>query len=1175
MAASTTHFQVPNLDVGLPTQQLVSQLSSDKLMVRDEDAVLEVVTGLSKLKSASSTDSLWKCVRYAFLSTDAISRVAKALDDADESIPSPSGLRIPPAAIPFILKQLVLRSQRQADKTLNGAFGCWAFLQGALAGNCSAGSISGVHAAATTDASLAAAALRPRDSYAFTLDVHGNSNFGLGAGLSFIWVDPSEPLGCNDVSNVIDEVAQADDAAAAKPADEWLSVDNPSGQASTITGSRALTMGAHVPSSNSTTTSGALSFHDADASSVSDGGGGRRGGAGAGRNAAAAVDRDARSLLSTASESQRMAAEQLKKPHGIPRKYAEHIKQWGDHYACTPLVLNGAQCALAVREASCHPEFRMAVALSVPRVSTLLGRGRGQPQADGADTAHDSSFATKNNNGNGMVDECVQTSPGPVRDSLAAPSASSARGSDAARIDESAPVEGGNSSAPATASAASTPNSLDQNDASSSVDHLDESDDDGEEGPAIMLETLWDVYLFFATHGAWIQCVDIARLAVLWLAGGGTCYLDTDMEIGSHALPKQLVLPLALQLPAAIGAKAGVAAVICSATGEAVDSQQQSSNVTILERTPLLVVAQDADGILQNNFIAVNTPCHPFITLLLQAVTAAGVLEDHVVHATGPALFTALYHCFRRSRVTLAVPAVIHEAAGDSSDVAAHPNDVVAAADVGKDASDSPIQQQQQQQQVTLVRVPDAVHLNLRTALPSVSAADLELFASLPQAGIEKKSSDGGDTTVASAAAAASSSSAVTPGGGPTLVPLSELTYGDIVHVCPPSAFYPKHWRVDGDADDAAECTATAGADVDAAGSSSADSDCSNTTCSTLPPAAVAAAPRPSMWAADTTPAPASEVDAVRRGQSFAALVAAEQPAVGNGAELVGSGAGARAGLGSVVSLSSGSTCGTSNGGGNVSTDGDGNTRPVAGPPQQHHHHRNGTGLSSSSSSTDYRPSTNPSSIYGNAPGDTNANDVSGYEIMEFERGFDIRDDGRANTSGGGNDAGAGAGSGPGEHGHSRVGGAAGAVIRFGSHGWDCTWGSYPKTTINAAAPSTSNASAGGYATIGSSAGSGYGSAAASSAAAASNNAGYSSAARRDSAPSAPAGGHNPFGSHSSESAAGAGAGWMVTGKAGPRDVFGVGQLAYRVMKRLNSAGFLPALPPTWALAMWTPPSVR
>jgi hypothetical protein len=55
---------------------------------------------------------------------------------------------------------------------------------------------------------------------------------------------------------------------------------------------------------------------------------------------------------------------------------------------------------------------------------------------------------------------------------------------------------------------------------------------------------LLTVYINLVKRQAWIQCVDIARIAIIWLGGGGSTYLDTDMEVGSHRLPLELVSTL-------------------------------------------------------------------------------------------------------------------------------------------------------------------------------------------------------------------------------------------------------------------------------------------------------------------------------------------------------------------------------------------------------------------------------------------------------------------------------------------------------------------------------------------------------------------------------------------------------------------------------------------------------
>jgi hypothetical protein len=135
-----------------------------------------------------------------------------------------------------------------------------------------------------------------------------------------------------------------------------------------------------------------------------------------------------------------------------------------------------------------------------------------------------------------------------------------------------------------------------------------------------LIGSLWQLYVHLAGQpGGWIQCVDLARLAILWLAGGGSAYVDTDMSPGAKRLPPELMSP----------GGGGTAPAV-----------------------PLLVLPLDADGLLQNNFLAIaGRPGvrHPFLTLLLQAILLGAPFEPHVLSATGPALLTALLlavsHC--------------------------------------------------------------------------------------------------------------------------------------------------------------------------------------------------------------------------------------------------------------------------------------------------------------------------------------------------------------------------------------------------------------------------------------------------------------------------------------------------------------------------------------------------
>jgi hypothetical protein len=1010
----------------------IAQLASDALRVQNEDAVFERVVGMSAAVTESERVTLFKCVRYAFLSSAMLDVVASAIDrvggasDADDNenpaAQSPrvvARVRLPPPVVPFILRQLFVRSQRQSNPALLASpFGCWAF--------CVPPSGEGTPDEALTarqlDEFLAAAAMRPRHSYAFTLDVHGRSRAGCGAGLVFIWVDPSDPLGPNDVSPREEEgkgqeekgwgkdaggamgrdMPSSDSSRAAPAGDDNNSVDAPRrGQRSGVTASAS----ASTLANNSVSEQPAASTSPgrAGASSVEDGMTvASAPGAGGGRPSSPTPRR--------------------RRPHGLPVKYATTIASWGAAYGQTPVVLNGAQCALAVREASTHPEFHAAASIHVPRArDILLGGGK---------------------------------------DSGQSPSRS-----------------------PATSSLP----------------------------PATGLDTLWDVYRHFAATGAWIQCVDVARLAVLWLAGGGTCYLDTDMQVGPHKLPRELVVPRA---PAPAPAPA-------------------STPTSAPRPAPFLLLAEDADGVLQNNVLAVTAARHPFLTLLLQAVTAAGALEHHVVHATGPALFTALYYCFRNSLVRRGP-----EGEGTAS-------------------SDGYV-----------LRV-SSFHSRLHSQLPSRPAGGGQRhgsgsgsghrhglasprdskseppFAALPQAGEGPAEEDADESA-------------------PGRVLQRAATYGDIIHVVPPSAFYPTHWR-DRDDDDGDEGKAaplpplqpSANAQSAPHGDMALPQTAHQSAVTTTGETASSSASRglPSSWSFSEAVSRISgeHGSLVHVEPALVARAAATVPVsvsvlpppalVPSSPPLLVPGAPMRPGA-----------------------------FPISGPwsPRERPW---GIHPSLPPATAGFGPFPDPRINPALGPAEIAAAASATVSAAFSPRGLLSATGGGGGGGGsGGGGGGAGHGSGGGSPAQARnakgttpnaIGAGAGgvdsppsAVIRFGSHGWDCTWG----------------LGSDGY-EAGAHGGKGYSAVAGYKAAGEGYKAGYSNTAlnqqessfaaeSQELTPYTPLRASDPFAPSAKRPQA-----------APPRDIFGVSALAYRVIGRMHDAGFLPALPPAWALALWRPPA--
>lgn len=316
-------------------------------------------------------------------------------------------------------------------------------------------------------------------------------------------------------------------------------------------------------------------------------------------------------------------------PHPLPDRYMNNVRSWAALYGCTPRVFSGLECAMAVREASLHPDFQ-----------------RGEEDV-----------------------AAVPAGPGP----------------------------------------------------------------------------LWDAYVrFAATPGGWIRCVDIARLAIAWLCGVGSVYVDTDMKAGTSRLPDAFIIPRTL-------------------THMLVRDVPQA---VCLPSTPLVLLAQDVDGIVQNNVVATTDSYHPFLTLYLRAVAASAAHEGHVIHATGPALCTAVLYAYRSTR---AIPSPSRIAAARGLDVLPFPSDLA--------------------QDAQAVPFPDDHLAAIRTALP----------AALPDSAVSflRTATARGIGTVVPAPAADDAGAlrtltSLAPPHGFTS--LSSLHLSTCVHLCPPTTFFPRHW---------------------------------------------------------------------------------------------------------------------------------------------------------------------------------------------------------------------------------------------------------------------------------------------------------------------------------------------------------------------------------------------
>lgn len=380
--------------------------------------------------------------------------------------------------------------------------------------------------------------------------------------------------------------------------------------------------------------------------------------------------------------------------NGMPLRYRANVAAWGAAYGTQPTVFNGAQCLQAVREAACHPEFASRA---------VAGRGAGGLRSAGGGSA-----------------------VGPTGLPVPAPPGS----------------------------------------------------------------CLLELYTRLAGTGGWIQCVDIARLAILWLAGGGSAYLDTDMGVGPTRLPRSITVH---DDTSAWDGAPGAG----TPGGRLASSSPRPAHCVA---TPLLVLGQDADGQLQNNFLGLagGGPAHPFLTLALTAVVLSGGPggEAHVIKATGPALLTAVATAFRdapaqASPSMLLAPPLGTDAAWPGGWTLCRAAAVVAAVFNGPDGAGAAAAAAGALPPVVVPAAGSPANAAVeatRVALPApLPDTAFPFLASVPRAAGMLPLGGAWGTRAASAGA--------TGGGDPTTRPLSALRIGDCVHACPPATFYPRHWR--------------------------------------------------------------------------------------------------------------------------------------------------------------------------------------------------------------------------------------------------------------------------------------------------------------------------------------------------------------------------------------------
>jgi hypothetical protein len=224
---------------------------------------------------------------------------------------------------------------------------------------------------------------------------------------------------------------------------------------------------------------------------------------------------------------------------------------------------------------------------------------------------------------------------------------------------------------------------------------------------------------------------------------------------------------------------------------------------------PLLVLAQDADGLLQNNFIAALAPGHPFLTLALQTIIARAEEDTNVVSATGPAMLTALFTAFQRVPLRPS-----HSQAPGCSPVELQPDareliSAVATASVPARQvlpPPLPLGAPELTNRERFVPVEGASEV---LEVDALKAAWQALELSVPQGSITSDSPQalalavaagaipGFTPPAASAAAAAAAATAAAAAAATAAAPaaFAVTTYGDTVFLVGSSALYPTHWR--------------------------------------------------------------------------------------------------------------------------------------------------------------------------------------------------------------------------------------------------------------------------------------------------------------------------------------------------------------------------------------------
>jgi hypothetical protein len=524
----------------------------EDLFYKSEDYYLRKYLEISKQDGLDLLTS----VRFAFLSPSYAAAVRRAIslncsndeNESDQVVEQIVNLSLSELSRKIISLQLDVRDARQRDKLLTShPLGCWAFLHDKDYG-------------LPLDQLPSLTLLCPRRSYCFSLSVSGESHLGANAGIFFIWLDPKHPISNNKTiieSSSSSKKKEENKMERQEEEEEEEEEDNDNDEEETISGNSASSC-----ASSATTTTTTLSSTSTFLSITP------------------AV------TLTQSFVSPTTIHAPKSRVHRLPAKYVNNIRNFTTAYSLpssnslvnTPLVFNGLQCALAVVEASCDDRFNVLLP---------------------------SSFEIKKQTG-----ERVNTLVTPLL-SLTSSSVPFTSSSSLCTSSKKTLLNQQKELPNVTIS-----QNVNQNTSTSKTKSLWTVYEEfaGGEEKAMALYTLLgqDVsQLQFNLQPIirWINCCDIARLCILWLLGGGTAYMDTDMMCPSDLYSSSLSTTSSSTTTPSLSTMSRLLPPSLVSRTPFKKQPNPLREYTVTETVvktepdfPTLFLAQDADGVIQNNF---------------------------------------------------------------------------------------------------------------------------------------------------------------------------------------------------------------------------------------------------------------------------------------------------------------------------------------------------------------------------------------------------------------------------------------------------------------------------------------------------------------------------------------------------------------------------------------------